>query len=775
MPEDNDPTLDPSPSSGPSPFGPPSASPSEEEGESEDQDVSAIQFGNTGNFNNTAPSEEEGESEDQDVSAIQFGNTANLTNRLDPNAPSDPANPETLEYRDPYGVTTDGTTNSTYPGAPEGAVWTTNVGEDPAFPGPAVPEIGADFSGVRGPDWGLRPPVGEDTPPPGEPGETPPQQPDQSIEFALDPASDDPGGAEQQQPTPGDGEGSTAGAGEPYVDFIPTVPMEKDPATGEWRNVAPEDLPEPEQPPTESGDMDQTFEVTGEGVNKIPPEYLDDIAALGPPGPDRVITITEPVGDDGGSDGPGGFIQMFPTIKDPVTGELRAATPEEAAPTYYYYTDPKTGEEWRMDRTGEWSRIQDQVGDTGEATSSADPGPQGFAGDLGQPPPGDSSKPPPPTDDLLDTDPPGPDADVPGGTERQPTPGDGEGGSAGPGEPYVDFMPLDPMEKDPATGEWRNVAPEDLRQVGDSGEATSYDPVPPGGYAPVQPPDGFVPREYSPAGGFIQMFPTIKDPVTGEERAATPEEAARLTYHYFTDDQGYEWRLDPTTNRWSLVQDQKGGQGGDTGEATSSADPGGLPQFARDVPPVDQQPPPVDQQPPPVDQQPPPVDQQQPVDTPTLREGDLPPVDVPPTDLPPLGEDVPPPLEEQPTIGAQGTEELPPVDELGTTEPSTPTLAPNLLDPTAPGATLDNGLVPRIEQSPELTNAVNQNEDIANALERDPSSLDQIEQDLGLGQPSGVPEPSGAPDPGLGEPALTDPGVVPEPGPREQDADDITL
>jgi hypothetical protein len=169
------------------------------EGEYQDQDVPPLQFGNTGNFNNTAPSDEEEEYEEQDVPPLQFGNTANLTNRLDPNAPYEPANPETLEYRDPYAVTTDGTTNSTYPGAPEGAVWNTNVGEDLAFPGPAVPEIGADFSGVRGPDWGLWPPDGEDTPPPpGEPGETPPQQPDQSIEFAPDTASDDPGGAEQQ-------------------------------------------------------------------------------------------------------------------------------------------------------------------------------------------------------------------------------------------------------------------------------------------------------------------------------------------------------------------------------------------------------------------------------------------------------------------------------------------------------------------------------------------------------------------------------------------------
>ncbi len=75
--------LDPIPSSGPSPFGPPSAPPSGE-GEYEEQDVTPLQFGNTGNFNNTAPSGE-GEYEEQDVTPLQFGNTANLENSLDPN------------------------------------------------------------------------------------------------------------------------------------------------------------------------------------------------------------------------------------------------------------------------------------------------------------------------------------------------------------------------------------------------------------------------------------------------------------------------------------------------------------------------------------------------------------------------------------------------------------------------------------------------------------------------------------------------------------------
>ena len=75
---------------------------------------------------------------------LQFGNTANLTNRLDPNAPYDPANPETLEYRDPYAVTTSGENNSGGDPPPvdgdqpgESKVWTTNADGYPAYTPPS--------------------------------------------------------------------------------------------------------------------------------------------------------------------------------------------------------------------------------------------------------------------------------------------------------------------------------------------------------------------------------------------------------------------------------------------------------------------------------------------------------------------------------------------------------------------------------------------------------------------------------------------------------------
>jgi hypothetical protein len=54
---------------------------------------------------------------------------------------------------------------------------------------------------------------------------------------------------------------------------------------------------------------------------------------------------------------------------------------------------------------------------------------------------------------------------------------------------------------------------------------------------------------------------------------------------------------------------------------------------------------------------------------------------------------------------------------------SAPTLNPALLDPTAPGPTLDHGLVERIEPDPQLVNALNQNEELANALEHSSRSL----------------------------------------------------
>jgi hypothetical protein len=92
-----------------------------------------------------------------------------------------------------------------------------------------------------------------------------------------------------------------------------------------------------------------------------------------------------------------------------------------------------------------------------------------------------------------------------------------------------------------------------------------------------------------------------------------------------------------------------------------------------------------------------------------------------------------------------------------------PTLHPDLTNPTAPGPTLDHGLVNQINQNPQLVNAINQDPDLARTLERDPGSLDQVTQDMGLTTHQSPVEPSGVTDPSTSgqdfhDPSLTDPG-----------------
>jgi hypothetical protein len=107
-----------------------------------------------------------------------------------------------------------------------------------------------------------------------------------------------------------------------------------------------------------------------------------------------------------------------------------------------------------------------------------------------------------------------------------------------------------------------------------------------------------------------------------------------------------------------------------------------------------------------------------------------------------------------------------PGDEPTKTDSGKSTLDPDLFNPIAPGPTLDTGLVARIEQNPELVEAVNQNEDVARALEKDPTSVDEIEQDLGLAD-QGPVEPSG-----VTEPVEVTELDVPEMGTPDQDLDD---
>jgi hypothetical protein len=106
---------------------------------------------------------------------------------------------------------------------------------------------------------------------------------------------------------------------------------------------------------------------------------------------------------------------------------------------------------------------------------------------------------------------------------------------------------------------------------------------------------------------------------------------------------------------------------------------------------------------------------------------------------------------------------------------SAPALDPNLLDPIAPGPTLDYGLVERIEQSPELVNLLNQDPAAAEALERDPTQIDQIKQDLdGAGHQMPM-EPSGdSAGSSFADPSLTE-LPTPEPSTPDDGADDVIL
>ena len=111
-----------------------------------------------------------------------------------------------------------------------------------------------------------------------------------------------------------------------------------------------------------------------------------------------------------------------------------------------------------------------------------------------------------------------------------------------------------------------------------------------------------------------------------------------------------------------------------------------------------------------------------------------------------------------------------PVDESTKTENGESTLDPDLFDPTTPGPTLDTGLAARIAQNPELVEAVNRNEDVARALERDPTSVDQIEQDLGIAdqthvEPSTVNDQVDVPEPEILEAGLSDHDLDDQPGP----------
>ena len=102
-------------------------------------------------------------------------------------------------------------------------------------------------------------------------------------------------------------------------------------------------------------------------------------------------------------------------------------------------------------------------------------------------------------------------------------------------------------------------------------------------------------------------------------------------------------------------------------------------------------------------------------------------------------------------------------------------LDPNLLNPLAPGPTLDTGLVGRIEGNPDLVNAVNQDSSVAEALEQDPTYLYQIEQHLGLAEQWWSNDDPSFTDPSFMDPGLTEEQPLPDQSTPDEGADDLTL
>jgi hypothetical protein len=115
---------------------------------------------------------------------------------------------------------------------------------------------------------------------------------------------------------------------------------------------------------------------------------------------------------------------------------------------------------------------------------------------------------------------------------------------------------------------------------------------------------------------------------------------------------------------------------------------------------------------------------------------------------------------------------VPPL-QFGNTANLENSLDPNLLDPIAPGPTLDYGLVDRITQSRELVNLLNQDPALAEALEQDPTYLYQIEQHLGLAEQWSNDGPSFT-DPSFMDSGLTE-QPLPDPSTPDEGLDDLTL
>ena len=139
------------------------------------------------------------------------------------------------------------------------------------------------------------------------------------------------------QPTPlGDADdGGIPGMGVPYEDFIPFIPMVKDPATGQWRNAYESEggyTPDPDPNPEEVGRGDiipeyrtlPWLEGDGEEGEQTPPGDGDGVRLPGMEGP---FVDVMPVMVQDPTTG-----EWLVKVTDPATGELRSPEPGEQSP-----------------------------------------------------------------------------------------------------------------------------------------------------------------------------------------------------------------------------------------------------------------------------------------------------------------------------------------------------------------------------------------------------------------------------------------------------------
>ncbi|MDP8900101.1 MAG: hypothetical protein M3N33_02935, partial [Actinomycetota bacterium] len=121
----------------------------------------------------------------------------------------------------------------------------------------------------------------------------------------------------------GDGEGGIPGLGVPYQDFIPFYPMVKDPATGQWRNAEPGEIPgaggdqpqpgtqtpEPQAPPPEPQPGTQTPEgqAPQPGLTEAEEQALREAGLT----PDQIGWVEARVVDPGGT-----FTMEYPGFTD---------------------------------------------------------------------------------------------------------------------------------------------------------------------------------------------------------------------------------------------------------------------------------------------------------------------------------------------------------------------------------------------------------------------------------------------------------------------------